>query len=155
VFGGHHLNFAGLALARGEDHWARRRMADRLDAMTIWIQHESAVIVGVIMRPKPGRHRRAPTGKRRRMKGIDSRAIGSEEAEMRAGNGRPHLGFAGDGEFDTKRARCCAIIGAAALAEIDDAYGPEQTQRRVIEMATAVDGASTKWQGSHVNLVSR
>src|SRR5262249_28669682 len=135
----------GMALARSEDHWADRRMADCLDAMTVGIQHEGAVIVGVIMRPKPRRAIVAPPkGKRRHMKGINRRAVGSEETEMRAGTGRPHLGFAGDGEFDTERAWCCAIVGAAALAEIDDAYQPERTQCRVIKTATAVDVGDTQ-----------
>src|ERR1700730_6826131 len=89
----------GIALPRSEDHWARRRMAHRLDTMTVGIQHKGAVIVGVILRPNPGRAIVAPaSGKRRQVKGVDRRAIGSAEADMRAGNGRPHLGFAGNRE---------------------------------------------------------
>ena len=78
-------------------------MADCLDAMTVGIQHEGAVVVGVIVRPQPGRAIVAPSsGKSRHMKGVDCRALGSAEADMRAWNGRPHLGFAGNREFDTR-----------------------------------------------------
>jgi hypothetical protein len=89
-----------------EDHWARRCMADRLDAMAVGIQHEGAVIVHVIMWPKPGRAIVMPAGdQRRRVKAVDRRAVGSAEAQMRACNGRPHPGLTGDGELDTERAR--------------------------------------------------
>jgi hypothetical protein len=78
------------------------------------------------------------------MKGVDRRAVGSAEAEVRAGNGGPHIGFDGDGEFYAERARHCAIIGTAAPAEIDDPYEPERTQRRVVESATPIDVADTQ-----------
>jgi hypothetical protein len=42
-----------MTRCRGEDRRALRRMTDWLDAMTVGIQHEGAVIVSVIMRPKP------------------------------------------------------------------------------------------------------
>src|SRR5438445_5253069 len=115
-------------------------MADCLDAMTVWIQHEGAVIIGVIMRPKPGRAIVAPaTSKRRRVKGVDRRAVGGAKADVGAGNGRPHFGFAGDAEFDTERPRCGAIIRTATVAEIDDTYESKWTQRCVVETATALD----------------
>src|SRR5271169_5333162 len=134
-----------MPLCRSEDHWARRRMANRLDAMAVGIQREGAVIVSVVMRPKPGRAIVTPTcGKRRHVKGVDRRSVGSPETKMRAGNGRLHLCFAGDGEFYAKRTRCCAIVGAAALAEVNDAHEPERAQRGVVETATAVDIADTQ-----------
>ena len=106
--------------------------------MAVGIQREGAVIVGVVMRPKRRRASVASIGgERRHMKGVDRRSVGSPEAEMRAGNGRPHLGFTGDGEFYAERPRCGAIVGAASLAEVNDAYEPERTQRRVVETATA------------------
>src|SRR5437660_8202928 len=92
---------ASRALARSDEDWAGRCMTDRLDAMSIRVQHEGAVIIGVIMRPKPGRAIVAPaTSKRRRVKGVDRRAVGGAKADVGAGNGRPHFGFAGDAEFD-------------------------------------------------------
>jgi hypothetical protein len=119
-------------------------MTDCLDAMTVWIQDESAVIISVILGPKTGRAIVLPAaGERRPVKGVDRRPIGGAEAEMRAGDRRPHLAFAGDGELNTERARCCAIVGAAARAEIYNAYQPERTQRRVIKTATAVDVTDT------------
>ena len=63
---------------------------------------------------------------------------------MRAGDRRLHPGFAGDRELDAERGRCCAIVGAAACAEIYDAYQRERTQRRVIKTATAVDVTDTQ-----------
>jgi Aldehyde dehydrogenase family len=130
----------GIALPAGEDRWATRRMADSLDAMTVGIQDESAVIMSVIMGPKPGHAIVLPAGgERRPVKSVDRRPIGGAEAEMRARDRRPHLGFAGDSELDAERARCCAIVGAAALAEIYDAYEPEGTQRRIVKTATAVN----------------
>jgi hypothetical protein len=41
---------------------------------------------------------------------------------MRAGNWGFDLGFIGDRKFDTERDRRSTIIGAAALAEVDNAY---------------------------------
>ena len=38
-----------------------------------------------------------------------------------------------------ERARCITVIGAAILAEVGDTHQPERAQRRVIELATALD----------------
>jgi hypothetical protein len=87
-------------------------MADCLNAMTVGIQHESAVIVGVIFGPQPWRTIVTPTsGERRFVKGGYRATIGSAEAEMRAGNWGFDLGFIGDRKFDTERARRSTIIG--------------------------------------------
>jgi hypothetical protein len=113
-------------------------MADCFDAMSIGIQHKRAIIIGVIVRPEPRRAIVAsPTRKRRRVKGIDRRAIGSAKADMCTGNGRPHFGFTGDGEFDSGRPRCGTMIGTTVLAEINDEYEPERTQCCVVETPTA------------------
>jgi hypothetical protein len=131
---GHDLDFARQALSRGKYDWPSRRMADCLNAMTVGVQHESAIIVGVIFGPQPWRTIVAPTsGKRRFVKGVYRLTIGSAEAEMRAGNWGFDLGFVGDRKFDTKRARRSTIIGAAALVEVDNAYEPERAQSGVIE----------------------
>jgi hypothetical protein len=42
-------------LAGRDDGWAGRRMADRLDAMSIGIQHKRAVVIGVIVQPESRR----------------------------------------------------------------------------------------------------
>ena len=90
------------ASRRGDDSRAGRRMTNRFDAMTVGIQHESTVIVGVILRSKSGRAVVAPSRReRRRVKGVNGGAVGSTEADVSTGNWRPHLGFAGDGEFNT------------------------------------------------------
>jgi hypothetical protein len=39
------------------------------------------------------------------VKGVDRGAVGSAKADMRAGNRRPHLGFAGDCELNAGRPR--------------------------------------------------
>ena len=115
-------------------------MADCLNAMTVGVQHESAVIVVVILGPQPRRTIVAPaTSERRRVKGVYCLASGSAEAEMRARNWGFDFGFAGDRKFDTERARCSTIIGAAAIAEVDGAYKPERAQSRVVETTTTVD----------------
>src|SRR5258708_2261236 len=120
---------APRCIARMRTARVARRVTDRLDAMTVGIQHERAVIVGVIVRPKPRRAIVAsPTRKRCRVKGIDRGAVGSAKADMCAGDGRPHLGFASDGKFDTGRPWCGTIIGTAALVEINDANESEWTQ---------------------------
>jgi hypothetical protein len=78
-------------------------LADRLDAMSIGIQHKRAVVIGVIVQPESRRTIvAAPTRKRRRVKGIDRRAE-SAKADVCTGNRRPHVGFARDGEFDARR----------------------------------------------------
>jgi hypothetical protein len=64
-------------------------MADCLNAMTIGVQHESTVVVGVIVGPQPRRAIVATAGgERRRVKGVYRLAIGGAEAEM-----RQELGF--------------------------------------------------------------
>lgn len=82
-------------------------MADRLDAMTVGIHHEGAVIVSVIMRSE---RRRAIVvtsgGKSCDMKGVDGRSVGSAKTQMHTGSGRPHIGFVGDGKLYPERARC-------------------------------------------------
>ena len=121
------------------DDWAIRRVADCLNAMTVGIQHESAVIVGVIFGPQPWRTIVTPTsGERRFVKSVYRLTIGSAEAEMRAGNWGFDLGFVGDRKFDTKGARRSTIIGAAALSEVDNAHKPERAQSGVIETTTTV-----------------
>jgi hypothetical protein len=55
-------------------------MANWLDAVTVWIEHKSGVVVRVIVRPKPRRPIVAPAGcERRRMKGFDRGSIGGTE----------------------------------------------------------------------------
>ena len=49
------------ASRRGDDSRAGRRMTNRFDAMTVGIQHESAVIVGMILRSKSRRAVVAPS----------------------------------------------------------------------------------------------
>jgi hypothetical protein len=120
-------------------------MTDRLDTVTIGIQHEGAVIVGVIVRPQAGRAVVAPAARKRgRVKGVDRGAVGSAKADMGAGNGRSHLGFVGDGEFDTERPRCGTIIRTATVAEISDTYESKWAQYRVVETATALDVGYTQ-----------
>jgi hypothetical protein len=122
------------------DYWTFRRMADCLNAMTVGVQHESAVIVGVIVGPQPRRTIVAPaTGERRRVKRIYRLTTGSAEAEMRARNWGFDLGFVSDRKFDTERARGSTVIGAAATAEVDNAHKPERAQSRIIETTTTVD----------------
>src|SRR5215510_12858128 len=130
----------GIALATRDDGRAGRRVTDRLDAMAVRVQHEGAVVIGVIVRPKPGLAVVAPPmRKRHRVKSVDRGAVGSAKADMRAGNGGPHLGFAGDREFDTGRSGRATIIGTAALAKINDTHEPKRTQHSVIKAPTAVD----------------
>ena len=135
---------ASFASRRGDDSRAGRRMTNRLDAMTVGIQHEGAVIVDVILRPKSGRAVVAPSRReRRRVKSVNRGAIGSPEADMCTGNRRPHLGFAGDGEFNTDRPRRGAIIGTTALAEINNAYEANRTERCVVETPATSDIGDT------------
>jgi hypothetical protein len=97
-------------------------MADGLNAMTVRVQHGSAVVVGMILWPQPRRTTVAPaTGKRRRMKSVYRLAIGSAKTQMCARNWR----------FD--------LIRASFLAEVIDAYKPERAQSCVIETAAIVE----------------
>jgi hypothetical protein len=59
-FDGYDLDFAWQGLTRGKYDWPLRRMADRLNAMTVGVQHESAIIVSMILRPHPRRPIVAP-----------------------------------------------------------------------------------------------
>jgi hypothetical protein len=54
-FDGYDLDFAWQSLIRRKYDWPLRRMTDRLNAVTVGVQHESAVIVSVILRPHPRR----------------------------------------------------------------------------------------------------
>src|SRR6516162_10102312 len=95
----------GKLYPRGKYDWPLRRVADCLDAMTVGIQHERAVIVGVIFGPQPWRTIVTPTsGERRFVKSVYRATIGSAEAKMRAGNWGFDLGFIGDRKFDAERA---------------------------------------------------
>ena len=115
-------------------------MAHCLNAMTVGVQHERAVIVGVILGSQPRDAIIAPaSGKRRRIKGVYRRATGSAEAEMGTRNRGFDHGFVGDRKFDAERARCSTIIGATALTEVDDAYKAERAQSRIIEATTTLD----------------
>jgi hypothetical protein len=113
--------------------------------MLVGVQHEGTIVIGVIVRPKPGRAIVVPPmRKRRRVKGVDRGAVGSAKADMCAWNRRPHLGFAGDREFDTGRSGCGTIVGTAALAEINDTHEPKRTQYGVVKAPTAVDVGDTE-----------
>jgi hypothetical protein len=128
------------SLPCGLNDRAFRRVADGLNAMTVGVQHKSAVIVGVILGPQPRRTIVAPaSSERRRVKGVYRFAAGSAEAEMRARNWGFDLGFPGDRKLDPERARCITVIGATILAEVDDTHKPERAQSRVIEATTALD----------------
>src|SRR5215470_9492823 len=120
-------------------------MAYGLDAMTVRIEREGAVVVGVVVRSQSGRTVVAPAfGQRCGVKAVDRRPIGRAEAKMRAAYGRSDVGFARDGEFHPERARRCAVVGAAAVAEIDDAHEPERTQCSVVETAATADVADAE-----------
>ena len=119
-------------------------MANRLDAVTVGIEHKSPVIIGVIVRPKPRPAVVAPAGsKRRRVKRIDRRAARRAKTQMRAGNRGPNDRFTGNGELDAKRAGRRPIIRTASIAKIDDAHKAKRVQRRVVKTATAIDVADT------------
>jgi hypothetical protein len=123
-----------------EDNRLCRRMANRLDAVTVWIEHKGGVVVRVIVRPKPRRPIVAPAGyERRRMKGIDRGPIGGTETQMRPGDWRPQIRLACDGEFDPEGSQRGAVIRTAAIAEIDNAVESEWTKRSIIEAAAALD----------------
>ena len=60
-------------------------MADGVNAMTVRVQHESAVVVGMISWPQPRRTTVVPaTGKRGGIKSVYRLAIGSTKTQMRA-----------------------------------------------------------------------
>ena len=74
---------ASLASPRSDDSRAGRRMTNRLDAMTVGIQHESGVIVRVILRSKSGRAVVVPSRRERhRVESVNGGAVGSTEADM-------------------------------------------------------------------------
>jgi hypothetical protein len=115
-------------------------MADGLNAMTVRVQHKSAVIVGVILGSQPRRTIVSPaSSERRRVKGVYCLAAGSAEAEMRARYWGFDPSFSRDCKLDPERARCITVIGAAIVAEVDDTHNSERAQSRVIEATTALD----------------
>ena len=119
-------------------------MANCLDAMAIGILHEGAIVVGMIVCPKPGGAIIPPAGgERSPVKGVYRRAVGSAETQMRAWDRCSQSSLAGDGKFDAKGTGCRTIIGAAAFAEIDDADQPQRTQCHVVETAATIDVADT------------
>src|SRR5262249_20637782 len=93
-----------------------------------------------ILWPQRRRTTVAPaTGKRRRIKSVYRRAIGSAKTQMRARNWSFDFGFLGDRKFDTERTRCSTIVRASVLAEVNDADKPERAQSCVIETAATVE----------------
>ena len=135
---------ASFVSRRGDDSRAGRRVTNCLDAVTVGIQYESAVIVSVILRSKSRRSVVAPSRReRRRVESVDGGAVGSTEADMCTWNRRSHPGFAGDGEFNTDRPRCGAIIGTTAFAEINDAYEANRTEHCVVEAPATSDIGDT------------
>src|SRR5262249_35037631 len=110
-------------------------MTDNLGAMTVKGQHEGGGKVRVVLRPPAWATVIPPARSNcRTVKRVNRGTVGRTEAQVRAGNGY-HLGFLGDGEFDPRRARCCTVIGAASLTEIDDADETERAEYRVVEAA--------------------
>jgi hypothetical protein len=100
-------------------------MAHRLDAMAIRIAYERAVVIGMVLRPKPGRSIIAAASRHRSgVKRAHRLPVRSAEAEMCPGNRSSQFRLAGDGELDAERSRGRAVIGASAVTEIDDAHEP-------------------------------
>jgi hypothetical protein len=94
--------------------------------MTVRVQHESAIIVGVVVGPQPRPTIIAPaSSERRRVEGIYRWAIGGAEAKMRTRNWGFDIMFASDRKFNTERAWGRTIVRSAARTEVDDAYEPE------------------------------
>src|SRR5215467_7707519 len=123
----HYLDSARQSSAHRHDAWPCRRMADSLHAMAVRVQHERAVVVGMILWSQPRRTTVASaTGKRRRIKSVYRPAIGSAKTQMRARNWSFDFAFLGDRKFDTERTRCSTIVRASVLAEVNDAYKPER-----------------------------
>jgi hypothetical protein len=115
-------------------------MADCFDAMTVGVQHESAVVVGVILGPQPGRTIVAPAGGERScVQSIYRSAAGRAETDVLARNWSFDPGFAGYRKLNPDRPRCFTIVGAAIPAEVDDTYKPKRAQSRVIEATTTLD----------------
>jgi len=115
-------------------------MAHRLDAMAIRIAYERAVVIGMVLRPKPGRSIIAAASRHRSgMKRAHRLPVRSAEAEMCPGNRSSQFRLAGDGELDAERSRRRAVIGASAVTEIDDAHEPQRAQRVIVEMPAAPD----------------
>jgi hypothetical protein len=115
-------------------------MAYRLHAMAIGIKDERTVVMGMVVRPKPGRAIVGSTsGKRRGVKGAYRGSIGRAEAQMCASNWCSHLRLSGDRELDPERPGRRAVIGAAVVTEIDGAHKAERTQRGIIEIPAADD----------------
>jgi hypothetical protein len=120
-------------------------MAHCLETMAVWIADERPVVVGVILRSKPGRAVIAPA--RHQSRGVERahrRPIRREEAQMGAGSRSSQLGLAGYGELDAERSRRRAVIRAAAIAEVDDPHKPKWTQCGVIETSAAPDIANSQ-----------
>src|SRR6516164_67999 len=117
-----------------------RGVAYRLDAMTVGIEYERAIVVGVISGPKPRRTIIPPPGEKRGcMKVPHGSSAGCPEADMDAWRWRPHLAFARDRKFNSKRPRCSAVIGAAASSKIDDGDQSQRLQGRVVEASASFD----------------
>jgi hypothetical protein len=120
-----------------------RGMAHRLDAVTIGIEHECAIIVGVVLGSKSRCAIIPATGaKCGGVEILHRAATWGPEADMGSWHGRFHIRFAGDRKFNPGRSRRSAVIGAAG--KIDDANQPQRAKRSVKEPATAIDVAYTE-----------
>ena len=120
-------------------------MTHRFDSMTIWIEYEGAVVVGVILWPEPRRAIIPSAGlKRRDVEVSHGPSARRTETDMGAWRRRPDLGLARDRKFDPEGPRGGAVVGPAAGAEIDDADQSERPKRCVIESSAAIDVAYTE-----------
>jgi hypothetical protein len=97
-------------------------MADSLNAMTVRVQHESAVVAGMILWPQPRRTTVAPaTGKRRRMKKASTAwRSGARKHKCARGIGvliSPSLVIVNSTPSEVR---------ASVLSEVNDAYKHER-----------------------------
>src|ERR1051325_5145155 len=78
--------YAKMRITRGRRH-SRRRSADRLYIVAIGIEHKRTVIIRMVLRPETRRSVIHSAGRQAGgVEGIDRRAVGRREGDMRIGH---------------------------------------------------------------------
>jgi hypothetical protein len=104
-----------------------RGVTNSLDAVTVGVEHECGIVIGVILRSKPRRTVVPPAGEKRSfMEFLHRRAAGCAEADMGAWDWSSHIAFACDRKFDPEGPRCSAVVRATG-AEINDTDQSERS----------------------------
>src|SRR2546427_1040148 len=118
-------------------------MAHRLYSVSVGIDDECRIVVGMILQAYAGSSIVATTGDQRSVvKGTHGRAIGSAEADMHPRQRRDGT-FDRDREFHTELPGHGTVVRPSSL-KVHRTDETERTQRRIVESAATLQVGHTK-----------